>query len=260
MSWYRWTFGRFTNLDVNNKIAPDLAETWTISDDAMTYTFNLRKGVKWDDGTPFTSKDVVTTFTWHCTKDVSSNQFAWIKSLAGCQDYYDGKATSIPGITAPDDSTVVFKLGTLSPIFWYSFQFVPIIQDAALAKIKPADFATSDFVLKRPYPGIGPFQFRSFVPDQSVEFVANPNYWGGKPKIDWIIETKIPDLNTMIAAFEKGEIDIFDGPPATEYDRITKMPGAQLIPYLATIGGWWVNYHTDAANKDDPKYVAMRKP
>ena len=260
MQFFRFTFGRLTNLDADNKIVPDLAEKWTISADALTYTFNLRKGVKWNDGKPFVAKDVVTTFTLHCTKDIGSNRVQTLKDIVGCQDVVDGKATAVSGVKAVDDFTVEIKLAKGNPVFWYSMPDIVILPDHVVSQIKPADFAQSDFVLKRPYPGMGPYIIKSFTPDQSIEFTANPDYYGGKPKIDGIIVTKIPDPNTMIAAFEKGEIDIFDGFPAAEYDRVMKIPGVQPVPYLATIGAWWINYATDKPNKDDAKYVAMRKP
>ena len=76
---------------MNNKIVPDLAESWTISPDGLTYTFKLRPGVTWQDGQPFTAKDVVTTFTLHCTKDIGSNRVQVLKNIVDCQDYYDAQ-------------------------------------------------------------------------------------------------------------------------------------------------------------------------
>ena len=260
MRIFRFSFGRLTNLSVENKIIPDLAESWTISPDGLTYTFKLRKGVTWQDGQPFTAKDVVTTFVLHCTKDIGSNRIQVLKNIVDCQDYYDGKKTAVTGVKALDGNTVEIKVAKADAVFFYAIPDIVIVPDHVVSKIKPAEFAQSDFVLKRPYPGTGPYVIKEFKPDDSIEFEANPKYFGGAPKIPSILEKKIPDDNTRIIAFEKGEVDIIDGFPGSEYDRVMKIPGAQPVPALGTIGAWWINYHSDKPNKDDPKYVAMRKP
>jgi ABC-type transport system substrate-binding protein len=260
MKFFRFTHGRLTNLDVNNKIVPDLAESWTVSPDGLTYTFKLRKDVTWNDGQPFVAKDVVTTFVLHCTKDIGSNRVQVLKNIVDCQDYYDGKKTEMTGVKAVDANTAEIKVSKADAVFFYSIPDIVIVPDHVVSKIKPADFAQSDFVLKRPYPGTGPYIVKEFKPDDSIEFEANPKYFGGAPKIANILEKKIPDDNTRIIAFEKGEVDVIDGFPAAEYDRVMKIAGAQPVPALGTIGAWWINFATDKPNKDDAKYVAMRKP
>lgn len=87
-------FSRLIKLNNNQELVPDLAETYTVSDDGKEITFNLRKGVKWHDGEPFTSKDVKWTF------DQIIKENGQIKS----------NLASVESIEAPDDYTVIFKL------------------------------------------------------------------------------------------------------------------------------------------------------
>jgi peptide/nickel transport system substrate-binding protein len=133
------------------------------------------------------------------------------------------------------------------------------VPDAIFGKMAPKDIATSDYVLKGGQLVAGPFSVKSFAPNEWIEFVANPKYFRGAPKLAGIIEKKIPDRNTRLLAFEKGEVDNITDSLDAEYDRMTKLPGITVVPYLSTIQALWINYHTDKPNKTDPKYVAMGK-
>lgn len=259
MRAFRFTLVRLINLDENGNYLPDLAEKWTISPDGKEYTFNLRKDVLWSDGSKLTAKDVATTFNLHCAKETGSNKFSILKSIEGCQDVFDGKTTTASGVQVVDDYTFKLKVAVATPGFFFEMPNIVIVPDAIFGKMAPKDIATSDFVVKGPTLSAGPFTVKSFTPNEQIEFAANPKYYRGMPKLDTIIEKKIPDRNTRLLAFEKGEVDIIDDGLTSEYDRMMKLPGITALPYPSTIQGLWINYHTDAPNPDDPKYVAMRK-
>lgn len=257
MRMFRFTLVRLVNLDENSNFLPELAEKWSTSADGKDYTFNLRKDVLWSDGTKLTAKDVATTFLLHCTKDSGSNRISILKVIEGCQDLYDGKATTVSGIKTPDEYTVVLRVSSFNPGFLYTMPDVPIVPDAIFGKMAAKDIATSDYVLKGAQLVAGPFSVKQFTPNEWIEFVANPKYFRGAPKLAGIIEKKIPDRNTRLLAFEKGEVDYITDGLSAEYDRMMKLPGITAIPYLGTIQALWINYHTDKPNKADPKYVAM---
>jgi peptide/nickel transport system substrate-binding protein len=260
MRAFRFVAVRLINLDGQNNYIPDLAKTWTISPDGLTYTFNLRNDAMWSDGTKITSQDVAVTFNLHCQKDTASGKFTVLKVIAGCQDVYDGKATSVSGIKMLDSYTVVMQLTIASPAFLYEMSNEPIVPNAIFSKIAPKDIAASDYVVKGPSLSAGPFMLKSFTPNEQYELVANPKYYGGMPKLDTYIEKKIPDRNTRLLAFEKGEVDIIDDGLATDYDRMMKLPGVTSLTFPGTIQMLWINSHSDAANPKDPKYVAMNTP
>ena len=262
--WMFLTMSRLVFYDSKLDIQPDIAESYTISPDGKQYTFKLRKGVEWQDGQPFTSKDVVFTFNYICQKDLNAMQYPNVKVISGCQDVYEGKATTVSGVVANGDFEVTFKLDNVSPIFNHALTQIPIVPEHVVKDIKPADFTKSKFVTERWYPGTGPFIVKEFKGDESIEFVANPKYFRGAPKIDVIRDTKIPDANTRLLALEKGEVDIALGLPATELDRIKKITGVQLI-YLDPVvpNVLFVNYHNgnkDADKPEQPKFKPMRDP
>jgi oligopeptide transport system substrate-binding protein len=110
-------------------VIPALAETWTRSSDGKTYTFKLRKGVKWSDGVPLTAKDFV--YSWkRLLSPVTSASYAYLLfEVEGAEDFYKGKSAdfSTVGVSAPDDSTFVVKLRNPVayfihiPTFWVTF-------------------------------------------------------------------------------------------------------------------------------------------
>ncbi|MEJ5197630.1 MAG: ABC transporter substrate-binding protein [Anaerolineae bacterium] len=262
--WMFFAMSRLVFYDAKLDLQPDIAEKYTVSPDGKTYTFTLRKGVEWHDGKPFTAKDVVFTFNYICQKDLNAMQYPNIKVITGCKDVNEGKATTVSGVTANGDYEVTFKLDNASSIFNHALTQIPIVPEHVVKDIPPADFTKSKFVTERWYPGTGPFIVKEFKGDESIEFVANPKYFRGAPKIDVIRDIKIPDANTRLLALEKGEVDIALGLPVAEMDRIKKIPGVQLVyldPVVPNI--LFVNYH--AGNKEgdkpeQPKFKPMRDP
>lgn len=260
--WMFLSFSRLVFYDTKFGFEPDIAESYTVSADGKTYTFKLRKGVEWNDGKPFTSKDVVFTFNYACQKDLNAAQYANQKRVVGCADVYDGKATTVSGVKANGDFEVSFTLDAVYPLFMNSLTQIPIVPEHVVKDIKAADFTKSKFVTERWYPGTGPFVLKEFKGDESIEFVANPKYFRGAPKIDGIRDIKIPDANTRLLALEKGEIDIAVGLPAAELERIKKITGVQLV-YLDPVvaNHLFINYHNGAKEADkpeQPKFKVMR--
>ncbi|ODT14505.1 MAG: hypothetical protein ABS35_34500 [Kaistia sp. SCN 65-12] len=175
--------------DLNPK--PLLAEGYTVSDDGLRVTINLRKGVKWHDGKEFTSEDVAFT-----TMEV------W-KVLHGRGRTIFGNVTAVE---TPDPYTAIFVLSKPSPGMLKSLA-------AQQAQILPAhlykgtDIATNPANLK-PI-GTGPFKFVSFAPGDNLVLERNPDYWDtGKPYLDKLIFRFIPDAATRASAIESGEAQI----------------------------------------------------
>ena len=188
-------------------IEPCLATSWTVSSDGKTWRFKLRHNVKFQDGTPFDASAVKFNFDRWRLKDNP-----WHKLLQGSLEYsyYESQFGGFPGaiidvkVLAPDeveldlDKTVAPMLANLAmPAFGMS--------SPTAMKKEGEDF------FRRPV-GTGPYQVSEWVKDDHITMVANPTYWGSKPKIQTIVLRDIPDPATTMLALQKGDIDGWEYP------------------------------------------------
>ena len=179
-------FDRLVTIDLTQpgfKIVPRLAESWTISDDASTYTIKLRPGVKFHDGKPLTSEDVVFNLQRFIsdTSLMKGNLF----------NYYDPS-----GVTAVDELTTQVTLKKPNAMLMHVFR-------EWNCSIYPA--GTTDF---EKCIGTGPFKFASYNGSEGASATKNPDYWQtGKPYLDEVRITVIPEADSALQALEKGQID-----------------------------------------------------
>lgn len=166
-------------------IIPALAESWQFSDDAKTLTMNLRQGVKFHDGSDFTSADVKASF----------ERVLLEETAAAARANFLG----IDTIDTPDDFTVVFNLKEAD---------VPILGAMASinAAIVPSEMVESgDFASKAI--GTGPFILDVWTPEEKTTLKANADWWGDGPSVDGVEVRIIPDESSIVAALRAGEID-----------------------------------------------------
>ncbi len=170
-------------------IQPLLAESWDISEDGKIYTFHLRKDVKFQDGEPFNAEAVKANFD---AVQANSEKHAWIKL-----------STKIVSTNVIDEHTVELVL---------SSTYYPTLVELSMTRpyvfISPKDMingGTKDGV--NGYHGTGPYMLTEHKVDENATFVANENYWGGKPEIQKIVAKVLPAGETTFLALQKGEID-----------------------------------------------------
>lgn len=184
-------YSGLTELDPSGKAKPDLAESWTASEDQKTWTFKLRQGVKFHDGREFDSEDAKA-------------------SIARVMDRATGSTARVnfdivESIEIPDKYTIVFKLKIP-----YS-GFADILGDRQ-TRIVPKD--KLDTISNTPV-GTGPFQLVEFKPGDRIELKKNANYYvSGTPKLDGIVFRIMPETAARIAAVDTGQVDlVWDLPP-----------------------------------------------
>jgi peptide/nickel transport system substrate-binding protein len=184
-------FEALVNYDMKGNMVPELATSWNFSPDGKTWTFNLRKGVKWSDGKDLTSADVAFSI-----KEVAEKLHPLGKQAFG----------PISRIETPDPHTVVFK-------FDKPYSPTGAFLSCWFSGIIPKHLYEGTEVLKNPYNlkpvSSGPFIFEEYKPGSHVSMVRNPSYWRkDRPYLDKIIFKIIPDAAGRVAAFEKGEVDV----------------------------------------------------
>ena len=180
-------------------IEPRLAESWTISDDGLTYTFTLRDA-KFANGDPVTADDVV--FSLNRLKNVKGNPSYLTDGIAS--------------IEAPDAKTVTITLSAPSPVFLSLLANGSMsVTDAAVVKAnggtdaEGADTAdTAGDYLDNHSAGSGPYMLDHWTKQTETVLVRNPNYWGTAPYFDRIVITNIPEAATQKTSLEAGDIDI----------------------------------------------------
>lgn len=198
-------FAPLVNLDKNGKPVGVLAKSWDVSNDQLTYTFHLRDGLKFSDGSPLTADDVAFTLTLLHDPAYAGYQDISLTAIKGGKEYKEGKAKSIEGIKVIDKQTIKITTEKVNA------KSLLILGGQVLSKAyygKNYKFGKLDY-LKNLYPkplGAGPYKFVKYVPGQEVRYEANENYYTGKPKTKNLI-FKVIDTETSLQLFETGELD-----------------------------------------------------
>jgi peptide/nickel transport system substrate-binding protein len=186
--------------DKNLNLEGDLAESWQVSRDGLTITFHLRRGVKWHDGHPFTSHDVL--FTYRVTIDPKT-------PTAYAEDF-----KQVKNAEAPDPYT--FRVT-------YGKPFAPALESWG-ASILPAHLLENRDITKselaRNPVGTGPYRFKEWIPGQQVVLESNHDYFEGRPYIDRYVYRIIPDSSTMYLELKAGGLDMMGLSPV-QYRRQT---------------------------------------
>jgi ABC-type transport system substrate-binding protein len=199
------------------EVVPALATDWDVSADGLTYTFNLREGVSFHDGTPFNADAVV---------------FSYMRQLDEGNPYYEygpwkywgymDMSNIVDSITAVDDLTVRFKLKKVEAPFIanLAMDFAAIVSPTAYMA-DPEGFASNPV-------GTGPFKFVSWTKDSDIVLDRNEDYWEDV-YLDRLILKVIPDATARWLALQKGEVDIIDFPAADDLPAMEADPDVQLI-------------------------------
>jgi len=245
--------GMVTIHPTTGALVPELAANWEISADGLTVTFNLRKGVKWSDGTPFTADDVLFTYN-----DLILNDDIECDSRDGLE-LPDG---TFPVMTAPDQNTIQLEMSQIfRPVLnQFTFNIMPkhLLADT-VHKLNP-DVPAGNFngvwgldTDPGDLAGLGPFMVESYTPDQNVTMVRNPYYYAYDqegvqlPYVDKYVILTVESQDVSLLKFRNGEIDALGIRPS---DVPILVPEAAANDFQVKIGSGvygtlWVSFNQD---------------
>jgi peptide/nickel transport system substrate-binding protein len=211
------------------RIAGDLAERWTVSPDGRTYTFHLRKGVKWHDGQPFSAADVKATFDRILHPDFKSP-----KCGAGLKPM-------VQAVEIVDPTTVQFRLK------FAAAPFVPVLA-SAWCRVAAKHVLEKFGDLNRPDAqiGTGPFRFKRYERGNVIEWERNKDYFlPGLPYLDGVRQYVLTAAATQLAAAKAGRVMLWDTwPPMkkTQADELARARGTEVDITQVSINTLWLVY------------------
>lgn len=194
---------------------PSLAESWEISKDGLTYTFKIRKGVKFHDGAEVDADAIVRSLTRQVNKDDAS----YVEGLYMHVNYTFNRKS----IKASDKETVVIELERPDAAYLYRL-FHPsaiIISPKALDEYKKE--------INTHLISCGPFKIDKFTPGSEVTLVAFDGFWEGRPYLDKIVIRGYPDEGAMLAAIEAGEVNFAPYPPSSAVPRLKESKDVKVM-------------------------------
>ncbi|MFZ5791732.1 MAG: ABC transporter substrate-binding protein [Pseudomonadota bacterium] len=201
-------------------LIPDLAESYTISPDGLTYTFKLRDGVKFHNGRAMTAADVKWSIERAVNPATQSPGAGYFSNIVGYDDVASGKSTTLSGIETPDDKTVVIKLSSPNAAFLHimAINFAFVVPKEEVEKYG-ADFGHHPV-------GTGAFKFVEWNLGQNLTLERNPDYFRkGVPYLDKITFQIGQEPTVNLLRLQKGEVDILgDGIPPAQFVQVTNDP------------------------------------
>ncbi|HEX2185817.1 MAG TPA: ABC transporter substrate-binding protein, partial [Chloroflexota bacterium] len=198
-------------VDENYKVVPRLAERYEVSPDGKTWTFNLRQGVRWHDGQPFTSADVKYNFDW--VRDPANAAIG--------QPLFQ----EVERVEAPDDATVVVTLKQPNAPFAALTATRWLVPKHVHEKI-------GEKAYKQQPVGTGPYKLKEFKPAEYTLLEANEDYWLGRPRIDFWRQDIVPEVAVRAVALQTGKADSATW-PLTPEDNLKLMEDRTFRHYRA---------------------------
>ena len=225
-------FAGLVRLDDKLEVQPDGASEWKVSDDGTVYTFTIRDGLKFGDGTPATAKDFVYSINRAVSPEVgafaASSHFGHI---VGVQDVIDGKTKTVSGVRAIDDRTLEIKLD--APIAY--FLALLTYPDTFVV---PQKLIESGAKWQEQAYGTGPYKVKEWKHGQSIQLVANDDYWQGKPGVENVLMPFTKDSETAYQLYQTGELDIQGSGqnpvPAAHIADVQNLPDFKSAAQLTT--------------------------
>ena len=237
-----WTFDGLVRFEgPTTKIVPALAESWETSEDGKAWTFHLRQGVKFHDGTPFTAEAVKVSFERQFKQDHPSYSPRFVR--------WANKYGAMTEVEVVDDHTAVLHFSSPQPALLYNLAIYPafIASPTAIAD-------NPEGMMEHPV-GTGPFKFVRWEKNNFIELERNDEYWGEVPKVERVVVRVIPENDVRLLALQKGEIHLTDDVP---FNRIADLQAGGTVE-VQTVGSIGFSATYMNMEREAMKDVRVRK-
>ena len=219
-------------VDQNGQLAPGQAESWETSEDGLTWTFHLRDGLKWSDGSDLTANDFVYSWKRVCDPMVAAPYAETVLSMVeGYDKAIEGDLDALQ-VAATDDNTLVVTLS--APCSYFGSL-------AAFATLSPVQQATVEAngdawaTKAETYISNGPFYVSDWVPGSYIMMTKNPYYWNADAiKLDGIKWNLIEDSNAAYSAYQTGEVLMIKDVPTEEIPSLKENADFYVDPIIGT--------------------------
>lgn len=234
-------------------VVPALAESWDISDDGLTYTFHLRRGVKFQAAPGVTyadpemkADDVEWSLLRYLTEDTAVSEHPeYLQALKGSAAFLAGEADTVEGFRVVDDHTVEMTLDAPNHRFLADLVNAYVVPREALEALGAS--------LSNNPVGTGPFLFDSWRRDDQLVLKANPDYWEGAPKLDRVVFHNVPDATTALLQYRQGELDLLLDFPDGQLESIKNEYAAEYHESAGLNVRYWGFKVTEPPFKDNVK-------
>lgn len=240
-------FETLMTVDSENKIVGGQAESFEVSEDGLTYTFHLRDGLKWSDGTPLTANDFV--YSWKRLADPNTAAPYAGDMLGYVKGYEEAAAGNLDalGVSAPDEKTLVVELSV--PCVYFS----KLITHGSMVPVQEATVeANGDRWTLNPetYVSNGPLKMIEWVPGSHITYAKNENYWNAdKVTLNTLRFVLMEDTNASYSAYKTGEVSMIKDVPTEE---VPSLRGQEDFFIAPTMGTYYISFQTQKEPFNNP--------
>ena len=219
---YRLIFDSIVEFGANGAFIEGLAKSWSVDDSGLVWTFDIREGISFHDGTPCTAEEIAWSLTWMEEVGFDSIAYMW--------------SGLFEEVVALDDTTL--QITTVSPLSYmeYVLSYSFVVPQSVWVDITDHDTMAA-YTEDDATTGTGPFKFVEWVPDEYLILEKNEDYWGEVPKFDQLIFQQYATEDAMVNALLAGEIDGVSFAPATAIESLQEDPNTEVVIFE----GWGVN-------------------
>ena len=203
-------YDRLIHIGDDGNFVPGLATEWSVSDDRLTWTFTLREGVTFHDGSPFTAADAI--FTFERIPEVPNSPAPFTQRLA-----------AIESAEAVDDYTLVITTSEPAPGLPTDLSTIYIVSQNV------ADAESADFDRGTAAVGTGPYRQVSYSPGENLVIERNPDYWGDAPDFENVTIRFLDNSASRVASLQAGEVDFIDAVPPNDLQRLREMDPITVV-------------------------------